>query len=355
MTLGGLGLLIGGWICLGLMADPQGGPALYYIGPLFMALSTVFLLPAFFGGLLTLRGSIWGRTILIALSGLLLLVIPVGTVLGGFGLWALLRPGAGGEITPRSPTAGIPAAMVPAVLRHRRKQVVGMAVAMAAVGSGFIVLLGAGFRLNHQPPPGYLDEGFYPAIALLIAIIAFVVIKRPFEATPRAAPLNPFWLHRYRRQMRRDQEAWQEQRRQRIALLAADPIRSRYAALIEAGGTWSDAEIAYDMDPDAVVTCRHLQPIERAMRRAEIDVHLVDAPQVRAACVVDQPSLIEQFPLPKSVTYREMFLGGRSAEDDPVAFLICDRCQSTIDTLHPQAARNAVRWFPQAPAPEYLH
>jgi len=337
VALGGAGLLAGSALCLGLMADPEGERALYYVGPLFLFVAALYLAPAFIGGLGLLRGAFWARVVIGALSALLLLAIPVGTLLGGFGFWALAR-----SPPPAKPATSLKASPEPP------GRVLGLLVAAAGVGCGFIVVLGAGFRLHHQAPPGLLGPGFYPAIVALAAIVIFVIVKRPFAEFPSARGLNPIELHRLRARMRAEREAWEVERRRRIAQLSADPTRRKYATRIEAGETWNDAQIAYDLDPDATATCRHLRPVEAAMRAAGLEVRLIAPPQVRAPCRIDEPALWTQFEHPRSVSYLEMFLGGRAAEDDPVAYLRCEGCQATIDVLHPNLARGETPVFPDA-------
>ena len=326
-------------ICAGLARDPAGGPALQYVGPLFVFIAIPYLIPAFVGGVGLLRGKNWARVVIAVLSFLLLLAIPVGTAIGAFGLWALGTSKPAPSLAPDPIKAAPPA---------EAKRVLGVLVMAAMVACGFIVVLGAGFRLHHQPvPTPVLEVGFYPAIVLLVAGVAFLVIKQPFALDgPRPPPLNPFWLHRYRQRMKREQAAWEEERRQRIAKFRLDPAMEKYANRLAAGQVWSDAQIAYDMDPDRLVTCRHLQPVELAMRRAKLWMKLIAPPQVEAWCLIDEPALRADFDLPASVTYHQLFLGGRAAEDDPVAYLKCDACQSTIDTVHPYKADRETPKFP---------
>lgn len=335
MVLGGAGLLVGSIVCLGLMADAQGERALYYIGPLFLFLTAGYFAPAFVGGIGLLRGAFWGKVAIAALSALLLLAIPVGTLLGGFGLWALAKAPPAVTAAPRP---GAPDVLPP--------RAVGLLVAMAAVACGFVVLLGAGFRLHHQTPPEPLGWRFYPALVALAAIVVFVVVKRPFaaDATPRT--LNPVDLRRLRGRMRAEREAWEVDRRRLIAELAADPARRKYAERIEAGQSWNPAQIAYDMDPEATATCRHLRPIEAAMRRAGLNLKLETETRVSADGVVDERALRAQFQPPRSVRYVEAYLGGRAVEDDPVAFLRCETCESIIATTHPRMMRPGEAVFP---------
>ncbi|MEO6338844.1 MAG: hypothetical protein ABIO39_02295 [Caulobacteraceae bacterium] len=343
-VLGGLGLTVGVVVCAGLAREPDGGRALQYIGPLFLIIAIPYLAPAFIGGVGLLRGKNWARVVIAVLSFLLLLAIPVGTALGGFGLWALATAKPAPAMAP-DPIKTMPSA--------ERRRILGVLVMAVSVGCGFIIAIGAGYRMHHQPvPAAVFGVGFYPAIAVLVATIGFLVVKQPFALDgPRSPPLNPFWLHRYRQKMKRDVALWEEERRQRIAKFRLDPATEKYANRIAAGQVWSDAQIAYDMDPERLVTCRHLQPVERAMRRADLSMKLFSQAQVEAWCLIDEPALRAAFALPASVLYKQYFMGGRSAEDDPVALLICEPCQSSIDAVHPYKADRDTPTFP-AKSPE---
>src|SRR5262245_52370435 len=93
----GVSLAIGTVVMIGLLLsrDPRRDSALFFVGPVFLAMALLFLLPGLIGGVGLLRGKAWARTIIVALSFVIILLFPVGTALGGFGLWVLLgRDGA---------------------------------------------------------------------------------------------------------------------------------------------------------------------------------------------------------------------------------------------------------------------
>ena len=228
---------------------------------------------------------------------------------------------------------------------QRRLAAPGIVTAMVAVLCGFIVLLGMAFKLHAQKPPDVIARTFVPSIVLLGAIVVLVA-RRGFVGGPGSAPGGAFNGSGLRRRMRRDRLAGDAERRARVAALASDPVTRHYAARIEAGEPWSDAQIAYDLDPDALSTCRHLQPLEREMRRVGVRVRLQTVPQVRADCRVDERRLGNGFDLPPSVAYREVLLGGRAAEEDPQAFIGCSLCQASIHVVHPRDATATTTWFP---------
>jgi len=343
--LGGAGLLVGTWLCLGLMMDPEGAPALRYIGPLFLFIGVLYLAPAFLGGVGMLRGALWGRWVIIGLSFLLLLAIPVGTLLGGFGLWALLRPKG---LPPPAPLSA------PVIMRGppsaEAKRIRELLIAAAGVGSGMVVALTIGFWAHDDPPPPELRGAFYLALPILAAFIVLVLRRRPFAGWgDRVRTLDPIQQGRYRREARRHREAWEAERRARIETLSADPALQPYAARIADGEAWSDDQIAYHRNPQALATCRHMAPIERAMRDGGLDVRLAVPPQVRSPCRIEEKTLWAQFPPGGRLSYVERFLGGRAPEDDPEAFIICSACHATIDVVHPYAVRGEILWFPAGP------
>ena len=88
----GIALAVGTVVLIGLLLsrDPARDGALLFVGPLFLAMAVLFFLPGVIGGVGLLRGKAWARAIIITLSFLIILLFPVGTALGGFGLWVLL-------------------------------------------------------------------------------------------------------------------------------------------------------------------------------------------------------------------------------------------------------------------------
>jgi hypothetical protein len=90
--LGGIGLIAGLALCGGLWFSPDDDStaALLYVGPLFSIVAVFLFLPGLIGGIGLLRLQPWARILIIILSGLEVLNFPIGTVLGGFGLWVLL-------------------------------------------------------------------------------------------------------------------------------------------------------------------------------------------------------------------------------------------------------------------------
>src|SRR5882724_9847645 len=93
VALGGIGLVAGLALCAGLWFSPDGESveAFFYVAPAILMLAIFMLIPGLIGGIGLLRLQPWARILIIMLSGLELLSFPIGTVLGGFGLWVLLN------------------------------------------------------------------------------------------------------------------------------------------------------------------------------------------------------------------------------------------------------------------------
>lgn len=81
----------GGVLLTGLFDRQTTAYALNFVFWFFFWLSAFVLIPSFVGGLGLLLERTWGRVVLIIVSVELLLLIPVGTAVGIYGLWALLR------------------------------------------------------------------------------------------------------------------------------------------------------------------------------------------------------------------------------------------------------------------------
>jgi hypothetical protein len=217
---------------------------------------------------------------------------------------------------------------------------------MAGVAAGFVVAIGAGFRLNHQAAPAVIDAGFFPALLVLATATAMGVIGWR-RAPPNAdgSPGSPGLTAQQRETLRLEREAFFAEHRRRLAELAADPVRRKYVALIERGESWNDAQIAYDLDPAARVTCAHLRPIEAAMRGAGLRVQPSVAAYANAEALIDQAELSRLYPDPQ-VAYSEFELGGRHYEDNPVAQIACAEHRSAIYALHPREAKPDSPRFP---------
>jgi hypothetical protein len=151
---------------------------------------------------------------------------------------------------------------------------------------------------------------------------------------------------------------WRERKRLRIAELAADPANRKYASMMERGGYWTDAQIAYAENRDITAVCQHLKPVESAMRHAGIATHLLTEsidksfaplPAITADCRLDWKTLRRTLVLAEPVRYEEGYQPERHERDNPWARLACSNCKSKIDLVHPEGPGAGIPWFPAPP------
>ena len=89
LTLGGVAGIVGA------TAEPQDAaiaiPVLRFAGTALAAFFTLFSLPSLITGYGLLNYKPWARVVGIVLSAISLINIPIGTVVGAYGLWVLLN------------------------------------------------------------------------------------------------------------------------------------------------------------------------------------------------------------------------------------------------------------------------
>lgn len=149
IVLGALGLIV----CLGLIwaflaqTDPVYAKTVGFIVPVCLSMSAVWFGPGLAGGIGLLWGQRWARTFIWVLSALWAPLFPVGTALGGFGVYVLLKDGpAGGDVAPGWAK--------PSLTREQRKRFSGLLLAaVAALGIlGGILWIGWLMRDAIDPP-----------------------------------------------------------------------------------------------------------------------------------------------------------------------------------------------------------
>jgi hypothetical protein len=259
---------------------------------------------------------------------------------------------------------------------------------MIAVATAFAIVLKLG-PIVHQKYPALPDLTLGAILAGAIACVAFGILylllwaleltglrqrevggeilgEETFgsyvsyrKVKRRIAKLAAYPELQARRQAAKEQSLaqaadYRKAQRLRIAELAADPARRKYAVLMERGGWWTDEQIVYHENPDTTATCPHLQPIEHAMRLAGIELRRLAEPwnpvplaKVRADCCINEPALKQRFPFHESVRYTTGYQPERHPEDNPWAELACATCTSTIELVHPEWPRPTTKWFPE--------
>jgi len=244
-----------------------------------------------------------------------LLLFGVGAVLGH---WLATGSKDEARVTP----AATRATWRPALEFLRQRS--DLLLVVAGVGAGFAVVIGTGFRISGDRAPEAVAIAYVPAIAILAGVLATFSWRIAQNWHYRRSDPNST------RELRR----WKAERQQLLVVLAADPVRHRYLALIERGENWTAGAIEYDLDPDITTTCEHLRPIEHAIRKAGIRVRLQWAGVVDARCMVDAQAMLQQFNPAPSVAYTEPHFYDRSMEDPPSALISCSTCMCCIHVVH---------------------
>ena len=143
-----------------------------------------------------------------------------------------------------------------------------------------------------------------------------------------ADPALHHWLPLARRMMRFD-AATVARYEARYRELLARPNGRWYADRLLAGDWIGDPEIAYREDPSRLVTCEHLRPIERDLRRAEIRGVPASGMNLWSAAYLDLRELRPRYALDACV--REEHTDDHPHSPGQV-FLRCDACGSSIES-----------------------
>ena len=265
------------------------------------------------------------------------MVISVGALVG----WWLARrsasdTAAGAPARTTTRPATITARQEPAAFSARQLRTLVILTSGPAL---LWVVITIGFWLNEPVVPGILAVGFLPTLIVVMTALAMAVRYAWANWTMPSFSLKTA-LRNARESSRSmaEHKAW-------LAQIAADPRRQRYFAMIQAGDLfWTPERVEYDLDSHATACCQHLSPIERAMRKAGIDVKLSGYEYVIADCRIDAERLKQRFRFMEPTTYQEVLMYDRGAED-PVARLVCE-CRSAITVHHPQRAPDGTPVFP---------
>lgn len=218
----------------------------------------------------------------------------------------------------------------------------GILLMAASVLAGFWVFIGVGFRLDGRRAPAAVDAGRLPAAAVLLCALAagarWLWRHRPGFGGPSLR--QRIAAHRESRASTAEHKRW-------LAAMRQDPLRKRYAERIDAGDLyWAWPErVEYDLDVNATASCRHLAPLESAMRGAGIDIKLHGPMTLHAHCLIDETALRLRHPLPSSVRYGEFVHNDRGVEEQ-LARLVCGDCHSVIWVLHSGTAAARAPQFP---------
>jgi hypothetical protein len=143
-----------------------------------------------------------------------------------------------------------------------------------------------------------------------------------------ADPALHHWLPLARRMARFDERALKRYE-ERYRELLAHPTRHVYAARLLDGDWMENDEMEWIEHPERSITCEHLKPIERELRRQGVRCIPADRMDLWCAASLDLNQLKPRFALPDFV--REVHV-----DDHPhhpgALYLRCDRCGSSIES-----------------------
>ena len=213
---------------------------------------------------------------------------------------------------------------------------------IAAVGAVMIVAVAPALR--YGPPTPVRTVSHQPSKLPLVGSVVLLLV-----GLGTAVALVRHWLHRMT--LRRSLAAAAAKLKLRLARLRSNPATAPYADLIARGQSWSDEQIAYDLDPTMLATCVHLQAIERVMRQRGLPLRRRWTNHLEATCRIARPALESQYPPVPPAVYAEYYYTERFGDQEPVAMLYCPACQSRIVTLHPDGGLAGAPWFPEPPQP----
>lgn len=183
---------------------------------------------------------------------------------------------------------------------------------------------------------GYFGLGYVllgrlelPGWALGVAAIPYIGLS--------AIVVSRLWGERAAQVKRADPATAEKWRRQQAAVIARrvaeienDPVKSKYLDRIKRGEYITDAQMEYWEDPNAVWTCEHLQPLERAIRKAGIKAKPVDTQLFRnlqADCAPNEAKLRAAGYLQKPVEFEFVDGGPR---DPSFVMVRCQPCNSAV-------------------------
>ena len=298
LGVGGMLACMAAYVCwINIASDAHSLKTAHTLGQMMFMLSMFILLPCLICGIGLVLNESWGRVVAVGWSMLLLLVIPIGTLLGGYGLWVLLK-----QSTPPAHPARLERSATATLLEQRQlvSGRAGLLWVMFIVGASMIVLLRIGFWMSGQQPPSVIVEPYYIGAVLLFAIaVALIVVAV------------------------------------RNGLIRPGLSRINHPQFVA-------PELPLNRD----ALCVHLQPIERAMRGFGIHITQPQGRDPQAHCQIDGVELELVFGPTVAALYVERHDIDRSYLDPKTALLWCAACNSHLWVVHADAATETTPWFP---------
>lgn len=337
IVIGGAGLVLGFMACAWLAGQPEGGgDLLIFTGLFFAIVAMAWLLPMLLGGAGLLLNRPWAPTLLAVTSVTLLPLVPVGTALGLYGLFMLA--------VRRAAMKGPISAIWRGLLLANWVRLWLCAFAALAI-LGVLLLLGYLFRdqLEHAPRMTVMAR-----FGIILAIAAVVVVVGWLGGA--AGGTNRFDVPAMMRRAkaREETKVVVAEHNARVAGLLADPARAKYGRAIGTGDYWTDEQIAYDMDRSAVVTCGHLQIVEKAMRLQPMVMKPLQGMHLQAKCRVDWQLLSRKLGQQTQIAFEpDVFYPDRTPTDFAETIIKCTTCNSGIHCIHERDVKPDTATFPR--------
>lgn len=141
----GVGLLAALVAAFVLARDPEYTDEFTVLGSILGVFTLIYFLPIFLGGIGVLRRKVWGRALIWGVTPFLALATPVGTLLAGYNLWALIT-----TVDTSAAFSSDSIARVERIVRNALRNIVLILIAMFILGT--IVGIGWLFRDQIDPP-----------------------------------------------------------------------------------------------------------------------------------------------------------------------------------------------------------
>jgi len=141
----GVGLLAALVAAFVLARDPEYTDEFTVLGSILGVFTLIYFLPMFLGGIGVLRRKVWGRALIWGVTPFLALATPVGTLLAGYNLWALIT-----TVDTSAAFSSDSIARVERIVRNALRNIVLILIAMFILGT--IVGIGWLFRDQIDPP-----------------------------------------------------------------------------------------------------------------------------------------------------------------------------------------------------------
>ena len=146
IAIGGAGVGLLAALVSGFVAarDPEYNDEFAVLGGILGLFTLIYFLPMFLGGIGVLRRKVWGRALIWGVTPVLALATPVGTLLAGFNLWAMIT-----TVDTSAAFSSDSIARIERIVRNALRNIVLILIAMFILG----VIVGVGWLFRDQIDP----------------------------------------------------------------------------------------------------------------------------------------------------------------------------------------------------------